>query len=144
MLGIFLVSWTNEWLILGPRVLANRDITSAQVFSSRETWEISNSLMLASFSLARLTYFCENWNLAYASPRICETTNSESVLNLRHSSHISSTNDTPAMTASYSTWLLVVGNLNLNEISIMSPHLFSKMTSAPLPQQLDDQFAKNT
>lgn len=34
MLAIFLVSWTNEWLILGLRVLASQDSTLSRMFFS--------------------------------------------------------------------------------------------------------------
>lgn len=47
--SVFLVSCTNELFILGLRVLANQDNTSAQVFSLNGTSAISYSLKFSSF-----------------------------------------------------------------------------------------------
>lgn len=47
--SVFLVSCTNELFILGLRVLANQDNTSAQVFSLHGTSTISYYLKFSSF-----------------------------------------------------------------------------------------------
>lgn len=47
--SVFLVACTNELFILGLRVLANQDNTSAQVFSLHGTLAISYSLKFSSF-----------------------------------------------------------------------------------------------
>lgn len=65
VLGLYRVSWTNEWFSPDALVLEILDKTYAQVFCSFSTCKISYVLNFANFSMAKATYYCSNVSLGW-------------------------------------------------------------------------------
>lgn len=126
----------------GHLVLANRDRTSG-ILPPRHMGNLER-LELHQLLGSQFEVSLEQKVLCPGLSSYLETTNLESVRNLMHSSPISLASMILEMTASYSAWLLVVGNSNIKETSTTNQELFSKITFALFPLLLDKPFVNTT
>lgn len=134
----------NEWLIPYVVDFASLDMPPAWLFCSLGTCNIFDFLNLAFFPLAKTMYHYTNSFLVWASPLTYEIMIWHSVLKLMICALVSAANVRPTITASYSTWLLVVENSKHIDTSISRSTSFSRIRLSPLPRLFNDMSANTT
>lgn len=129
-------TWFGSWkvccitILLFPKlcVLTSRESMSTLKFFRRNMWENPANSNLASMALAFAKYFYISLSLARYPLLIWKITHLESLITFIFLAPSSSTIHTPAMQASYSAWLLVVGKEKFKACLTIKPYEDSNKT----------------